>query len=45
MPSRSEKQRKALYAKFGKAWVEQHHFDKLEPSRPDPKPKKRKKKS
>lgn len=27
MPARSQAQRAYLYAKFGKAWVEAHHFD------------------
>lgn len=27
MPARSEAQRRYLYARFGKAWVERHHFD------------------
>jgi hypothetical protein len=38
MPSKSEAQRKALYAKFGSAWVHEHHFDKV---KPDPKVKPR----
>ena len=29
MPSRSEKQRKYLYYKFGAAWVKKHHFNKV----------------
>lgn len=29
MPARSEKQRRYLYMKFGKAWVKAHHFDKV----------------
>jgi len=42
MPSKSEKQRKALYAKFGSAWVHEHHFDKIRRgARPDPKVKPR----
>ena len=27
MPAVSEAQRRYLFAKFGKAWVEKHHFD------------------
>jgi hypothetical protein len=30
MPSKSEAQRRALYAKKGAAWVKKHHFDKVE---------------
>ena len=29
MPAKSRKQQRALYAKFGEAWVKKHHFDKL----------------
>lgn len=29
MPSRSNRQRKALYAKKGSKWVHEHHFDKV----------------
>lgn len=29
MPSRSEKQRRFLFATKGAAWVKRHHFDKL----------------
>jgi len=29
VPSRSEKQRRYLYARFGAAWVHKHHFHKL----------------
>ena len=29
MPSRSNKQRKFLYANKGPAWVKAHHFDKV----------------
>lgn len=38
MPAVSEKQRRALYAKFGKGWVNEHHFNKVRP------PKKKRKK-
>lgn len=49
MPSKSEAQRKALYAKKGSAWVHAHGFDKLASGakktyEPDPKPVKKKKK-
>jgi hypothetical protein len=27
MPAVSEKQRRYLYARFGKEWVKRHHFD------------------
>jgi len=27
MPAKSEAQRRLLYAKFGPAWVKEHHFD------------------
>lgn len=27
MPAKSEAQRKFLFAKFGEAWVREHHFD------------------
>ena len=40
MPAKSVSQRKLLYAKFGKEWVEKHHFDT-----PGPLPKKVKKPS
>ena len=30
MPAKSEKQRRALYAKFGSDWVHKHHFDVVE---------------
>lgn len=33
MPAKSEKQRRYLYMKFGKAWVKAHHFDKVEKGR------------
>lgn len=42
MPSRSKKQRKALYAKFGPAWVKAHHFDKVKPKKKKAKRKKAK---
>jgi len=29
MPSRSEKQRRYLFATKGEKWVKEHHFDKL----------------
>jgi hypothetical protein len=29
MPSKSEKQRRFLFANKGKKWVKKHHFDKL----------------
>lgn len=29
MPSKSNKQRRYLFHKFGKAWVKRHHFDKV----------------
>ncbi len=29
MPARSEKQRRALIARFGIEWVRRHHFDKV----------------
>lgn len=34
MPSHSERQRRYLFARFGKAWVEKHHFDTLAPGAP-----------
>lgn len=43
MPSKSERQRRYLYARFGKAWVEAHHFDVVEHDVRAPKKKKRKK--
>ena len=33
MPARSQKQRRALYAKFGAKWVKQHHFHRVVPKR------------
>jgi hypothetical protein len=30
MPAVSEKQRRYLFAKFGAAWVNRHHFDRVE---------------
>jgi hypothetical protein len=30
MPSKSEKQRKALFAKKGEKWVKEHGFDKVD---------------
>ncbi len=29
MPAKSRKQQKFLYARFGKAWVKKHHFNKI----------------
>jgi hypothetical protein len=43
LPAKSRKQQRALYAKFGSAWVHEHHFDKLAP-KAKAKPKKRGKK-
>ena len=38
MPSRSERQRRYLFMKFGKAWVDQHGFNVLATGAPrDPK--------
>ena len=31
MPSKNEKQRRALFAKKGSKWVHEHHFDKIAP--------------
>lgn len=33
MPARSRRQQRALYAKFGRAWVKAHHFDTVRPKR------------
>lgn len=29
MPAKSRRQQRLLYARFGRAWVKRHHFDKL----------------
>jgi hypothetical protein len=29
VPAKNRRQQKALYAKKGKAWVKEHHFDKI----------------
>ena len=39
MPAKSKKQRRFLFARFGKDWVKKHHFDKVE-SKPKKKSKK-----
>lgn len=44
MPSKSEKQRRYLYARFGKAWVEAHHFDVVQHESPHKAHKRSKKK-
>jgi hypothetical protein len=41
VPSRSRKQQRYLAAKFGPDWLKAHHFDRIEKSAPDPKPKKK----
>lgn len=33
MPSKNRRQQKALYAKFGSAWVHEHHFDEVATSK------------
>jgi hypothetical protein len=44
MPSRSEKQRKYLYARFGAAWVKRHHFHVVKPKRKKAKKTRKKRK-
>ena len=43
MPAKSRKQQRKLYAKYGAAWVKEHHYDNS--FKPDPKPKPKKKKA
>lgn len=47
MPSKSKAQSKKLNAKFGHAWVKEHHFDNSTKGLPEhvKKPKKAKKKA
>ena len=42
MPAKSEAQRRKLNAKFGHAWVKEHHFDNKGKLPARVKPKKRK---
>jgi len=34
MPSKSRKQQRYLFSKFGEAWVRSHHFDELAKRKP-----------